>query len=171
VPAVDVWNRDSDDRVARAIAVALQADKIQAQVVADANPKRFTLEIPPGTAAALGEGKGMELALLSPEDEQTNRERRLAFRTTKALLQVYLQANPADLPAAPTDDELREKIDAGLALRVVRGDLGVERRNITAGFQRSVPAYLISRARTSPRSARAGSSGGCSWRRCAGRRS
>jgi len=143
VPSVDVWNRDADDRVARAIAVALQGDKIQAQVVREADKNRFTLEVPAGTAQALASGKGMALVLQSPEDEQTNRERRLSFRTTKALLQVYLQANPADLPAAPTDDDLRARIDASLALHVVRGELGVERRNITAGFQRSVPAYLI----------------------------
>ncbi len=75
--------------------------------------------------------------MLHAGPEESSRERDLRFRTQKALTRLYfaLAGTEADaglpMPSA----------DAPLVVR--EDDLGVRRRGMTTGFQRSVPAYLV----------------------------
>src|SRR6185503_2108203 len=140
---VDLWNRDDDPRVARGLAASLKHDGIEVRLVSALNPESWTLEVPPGTSVSMRASKGGSLVLHSPSSEESNAERRISFRALKALMAVYLQANPADLPANVTDEQIAQRFEASRAIRIERADAGIRRRGMTAGFQRSVPAYLV----------------------------
>lgn len=143
VVTVDLVSRDDGDYVARALGRALAADDVVTRVAPDVVQGRWAIEIPPKSASDLAAGRPVKLVLHSPSEEETFAERRMVFKAEKALLAVFLQANPSDVPAAESDDGIGRRLAASRAITVERADLGVVRREITGGFQRSIPAYLV----------------------------
>ena len=140
---VSLVNRDESDYVARALARALAADEVASSPAEEAAPGRWGIEVPLGAAADLAAGRPVKLVVRSPGQEETNAERRLVFRTTKALLSVVLQANPADVPRDAPQEEIDRRLAAGRTIVVKQGQVAGARREISTGFQHSVPAYMV----------------------------
>jgi len=146
-PTVFLVNRDTGDYVARVLTLILDRDEIQVRPATSVEAERFTLEVPGGAAEALTAGNPVKLVLHAPGEDETNAERRLRFRVEKALVSMFLLANPGDNPAdnpADTDSEtISRRLEENQAISIRRADIGVKRREITGGFQRSVPSYLV----------------------------
>jgi ABC-2 type transport system permease protein len=140
---VSLVNRDGSDYVVRALARALAADEVASSRSEEVAPGRWAVEIPTGAAEDLSAGRPVTLVVRSPEQDETNAERRLVFKVTKALLSVDLQANPADVPRDASEEEIDRRLAAGGTIVVTRGDVVGVRREISTGFQHSVPSYLV----------------------------
>jgi len=133
-PRLAVVNRDSSDDVALGISPWLEQDGVTVTRMAGVERGRLTLEIPDGAAAAFRGGKGAAFTLHAAAEE-SNSERNTRFKIQKALTRLYfgMAREAGGMPAAPTEGPLV----------VTEGDLGVSRREVTTGFQRSVPSYLV----------------------------
>jgi len=90
-------------------------------------PERATLVVPVGAAAAMAAGRKLDLALHAGAEE-TRGEANLRFKIFKALVSSALGVKSTD-PAGP--------------LAIVKADVGVSAQPVTAGFQRSVPSYMV----------------------------
>jgi ABC-type multidrug transport system permease subunit len=137
---VAIVNRDADDRVARAIGVLLEQDRIKVVSAQAVEAGRWGVEIPAGAAALFAAAKPMRLTLHA-RDEESNEERNVRFKVQKALTLLYLHGDP-DLSAASIA-ALPERLARAEVVALRPGDIGVPHRPMTAGFQRSVPSYLV----------------------------
>jgi ABC-2 type transport system permease protein len=133
-PRLALVNQDATAEVTQSLARLLEDDGVTAQLVDEVERDRLTLVVPRGAAAALREGTKAEF-VLHAGSEETSRERDLRFKAQKALTRLYFAfAGTESASGQPQSD----------GPLVVREDsLGVERRDMTTGFQRSVPAYLV----------------------------
>jgi len=138
---VAILNRDRTDELSRMLRTALEQDKVVVTATRQLRRGQLTIEIPAGAAAAWTEGKALELTLHAGEDE-TSAERNLRFKVQKALIAAYFTGGD-DAGAREAGGEASASISASGPLAVTPLDLGVKRREVTAGFQRSVPAYLV----------------------------
>ena len=102
---------------------------------------RLTVEVPAGAAAALAGGTPIALTLHAGADE-TNAERSIRFKLQKTLLSLYFQGGTA-APRPDAAGAAAEPLAGKGPLAIVPAELGVKRPQTTAGFQRSVPAYLV----------------------------
>jgi len=137
-----VVNQDADDYVARVLGTLLERNRI-AVARADRVPDEgFSLVIPPGSAAGLAANKPLK-PVFHTGREESNAERNVSFAVIKALMTLYLQTNPDSTPRDIGKEDLEKRLAANEVIVVRPADLGVQNRPITAGFQRSVPAYLI----------------------------
>jgi hypothetical protein len=109
--SVDLVAHERAEVLARALGVALELDGIEVRPVAAVAPGRFVIEIPEGADAAFSGSKLPKLVLHSPEEQETNLERRYVFKTAKALTLILLQANPADLAADTDAETIRKRLD------------------------------------------------------------
>jgi ABC-2 type transport system permease protein len=133
---VAVLNQDASEEVAAAITAALQADGVEVETVSELPGDRRTVVIPAGAAATLRQADPIDLVLRTG-DETSNRERTLQFKIQKALTKTFLNGLPDADTVAPDGAGTPE------ALLLVRGEIDVEHRDTTTGFQRSVPAYMV----------------------------
>lgn len=133
-PRLALVNQDATAELAQSLARLLEGDGITVQPVESVERDRLTLVVPRGAAAALRAGTKAEF-VLHAGSEETSRERDLRFKVQKALTRLYFALGGTKSGAVePTSD-------GPLAVR--EDNLGVERRDVTTGFQRSVPAYLV----------------------------
>ena len=123
-------NKDADDRLARQLTASLEIDGILVRRAASVEA-RPALEIPAGTAAAL-EASTTPTLVFHSADEDSSAERSLQFKVIKGMIAASIASDTAMTIAAPRE-----------IIKIVPGDLGVKRQPMTAGFQRSVPAYLV----------------------------
>jgi ABC-type multidrug transport system permease subunit len=137
--AVVIVNRDADDRLARGLGVLLGRDRLEVRH-ASIDRAEWSVEVPPGAAAEFASRKGVKLTLHA-RDEESSEERNVRFKVQKALMLLYLHGDP-DLSPASIED-LPARLARAEVLAIAPADIGVPRRPVTAGFQRSVPAYLI----------------------------
>jgi ABC-2 type transport system permease protein len=133
-PALAIVNLDADGAVVRAITPLLEADGIAVTEARAVVQERLTLVVPSGASGAMKAGEGIAFTLHAGREE-TSGERNVRFKIQKALTRVYL-ARPDSSPGA-------KAASAEGPLVVADGDIGVPRREMTAGFQRSVPSYLV----------------------------
>ncbi len=140
---VSLVDHDAGGYVARVLTLILAQDKIEVKPASAVAGDRFVLEVPEGAALALAAGKPVKLVLHTPDEGETNLERRVRFKIEKALLSTFLLANPGDVPADTDAEVLRRRLAENRSISVRRADIGVQRRDITAGFQRAVPSYLV----------------------------
>jgi ABC-type Na+ efflux pump permease subunit len=111
--------------------------------------------VPSGAAEAMASNGKVALTLHSGAEE-TNTERTIRFKIQKALTRIYFTQvgrTSSGQPAAPSAETPSGTPPVGTALSagqaaggplvIAEGDLGVRGRQMTAGFQRSVPAYLV----------------------------
>ena len=133
-PALAIVSQDAGPEVLRAISPLLEADGVSVSAKEAVESGRITLVVPAGAAEAIRAGKGVALTLHAGRDE-TNGERSLRFKIQKALTRMYFTPPGSTAPAdaAPIEGPIT----------LAEGDLGVSRREVTAGFQRSVPSYLV----------------------------
>ncbi len=142
-PGISLVNHDAGDYVARVLTLILDQDKIEVRSETAVGTKGFTLEIPEGAAKALAAGEAVKLVLHTPDEDETDAERRLRFRVEKALVSTFLLANPGDVSPDTATETIRHRLAENQAISVRQADIGVKRREITRGFQRSVPSYLV----------------------------
>jgi ABC-2 type transport system permease protein len=133
-PALAIVNQDAEPSLVLAISPLLEADGVTVSEAKAVERDRLTLVIPPGATASIREGKGVAFTLHAGSEE-TSVERNLRFKIQKALTRLYFA------PASEGDAPPPSTVDGPLA--VAEGDIGVARRETTAGFQRSVPSYLV----------------------------
>ncbi|MEW5983278.1 MAG: ABC transporter permease [Acidobacteriota bacterium] len=132
-PRLAIVNHDTTAEVAQSLARMLEDDGVTAPLAEAIEPGRLTVVVPPGAAEALRAGGKAEFVLHAGAEE-TSRERDLRFKTQKALTRLHFTMAGGSAAAPPVGD-------GPLAMR--EDDLGIERRDRTTGFQRSVPAYLV----------------------------
>ena len=137
---VAIVNRDADDRVARAVGVLLEQDRIAVVPAPAVEADRWSVEIPAGAAALFADSKPMRLTLHAREEESTE-ERNVRFKVQKALTLLYLHGD-ANL-SAESIAALPARLAKAEVIALRPGDIGVQHRPMTAGFQRSVPSYLV----------------------------
>jgi ABC-2 type transport system permease protein len=140
-PRLTIVNQDDGDYVARAMAAVLERDGMVVEHASGA-PRPGSLEIPFGTAAALAEAQPVRLTLHARRQE-SQAERNLRFLVQRTLVTIHLRANPADHPGGIDEPTLLARIAGDERLAIRLEELGVQRREVSAGFQRSVPAYLV----------------------------
>lgn len=133
-PRLTIVNQDSSDEVVRGIVPQIEQDGITTSIWEKIQPGRLTLVIPSGTAAAIKTGSKVELTIHAGAEE-TNSERNSRFKIQKALTRLYFGIHSGSENPAPSS------VDGPLSIQ--DADLGVQRREMTTGFQRSVPAYLV----------------------------
>ncbi len=131
--SVAIVNKDSSDTLARALTALLRAEGFAVATTREAPPDGWAVEIPAGSTAAILEKRPVRL-VLHAQEEETSRELNLSFKLRKALMTIYLRG---DLDGGATPAQGPD------AIRIDRRDIGVKRHEVTAGFQRSVPAYLV----------------------------
>jgi ABC-type Na+ efflux pump permease subunit len=122
-----IVNLDADDTLASHVTSALKRDGI---IVTRANAVvrgTTALVIPAGAAAAIAADKAVDLTLHTGTEE-TRAENDLQFKVAKAMVASALGVTGKE-PAGP--------------LVVKPADLGLTPRVATAGFQRSVPSYMV----------------------------
>ena len=124
---LDIVNHDRTGTIASTVADALRHDGIVISEPHEVVRGRTTLVVPDGAGQALAAGTKVTLELHTGEEE-TRAEGDLRFRITKALIASALGVKPTDPPGP---------------LAVARTDLGTKSRDMTAGFQRSVPSYMV----------------------------
>ena len=135
---LEIANADSTDEVAGTIAASLERGGVvvtrlpqgyggTAPGVEAIAPGRTMLVVPAGAAAALAAGRRLDLQLHAGAEE-TRAEADLRFRIFRALVSSAMGVKPSD-QAGP--------------LAIVPTNLGVKAQQVTAGFQRSVPAYMV----------------------------
>ena len=124
---LDMVSEDRIDTVADAVASTLQRDGVVVARVTGVAAGRATLVVSAGASDALAAHKKFDLTLHAAAEE-TAAERDLRFKIIKAVVAITLGVNATDSPGP---------------LTVVPTDLGVKTRDITAGFQRTVPSYLV----------------------------
>ena len=131
-PRLAVVNRDAGDQVLRGITPWLEQDGITVEAVKEPAKGRLTLVIPAGAAEAVRSSTGLAFTLHAGVDESSV-ERNIRFKIQKALTRLYLGMSVPGAAGAAAEGPL-----------VIReADIGVARREMTTGFQRSVPAYLV----------------------------
>jgi ABC-2 family transporter protein len=123
---IDVVNQDGGDLAAR-ISESLQRDGILVSPAATVRRGQTTLVIPAGASAAMKEGQPLDLPLHTGTEE-TRAEADLRFRIVKALVSTALGVKATDPPGP---------------IEIATADIGVKAREVTAGFQRSVPSYMV----------------------------
>lgn len=124
---LDIVNHDRTGTIASTVAAALGQDGIVVAEPREVVRGRTTLVVPDGAGAALAAGTRVALELHTGEEE-TRAEGDLRFKIAKALIASALGVKATDPPGP---------------LAVVRTDLGTKSRDMTAGFQRSVPSYMV----------------------------
>jgi len=131
-PRLTVVNQDATDELLRALTPWLEQDGITVVAGTGVEKDRLTLVIPRGAAEAMQAARGIAYTLHAGADE-SNAERSTRFKVQKALTRIYMGVAVPAAGAAP--------VEGPLAVRTA--DIGVSRREMTTGFQRSVPAYLV----------------------------
>ncbi len=126
-PRLDIVNEDRTDAVAADLTARLERDGIVVTRVRGVTAGRATLVVPAGAADALAAGRPPDLVLHAGEEE-TSAERDLRFKIVKALVASSLGVKATDPPGP---------------LALVPTDAGVKARDVTAGFQRTVPSYTV----------------------------
>ncbi len=89
---VAIVNRDADDRVARALGVLLEQDRITVASAPAVEAGRWSVEIPAGAASLFAAAKPMKLTLHA-RDEESTEERNVRFKVQKALTLLYLHGD------------------------------------------------------------------------------
>ena len=124
---LEIVNADETDAVAKSIADALEKDGIVVTRAAAVTPGRTTLVVPAGAATAIAAARPVDLQLHTT-GEETRADANLRFKVFKALVASAIGVKPED-PAGP--------------LAIVNADVGATAQPMTAGFQRSVPSYMV----------------------------
>jgi ABC-2 type transport system permease protein len=140
-PTLVLVNEDTDDHVARALQLLLERDGVAVRRSDRVAPAGFTLVVPRGAGESFAGNRPVK-PVFHAGREETNTERSLRFKATKALVAVYL-ATGSSQAGGPDPEAVARRVTEGQVLAVRADDLGLRRRDVTAGFQRSVASYLV----------------------------
>lgn len=124
---LDLVDQDTAGSIAADIASALERDGVVVTRSSRVTPGRTTLVVPAGTSAAVAAGTRVDLPLHTGAEE-TRAEGDLRFKIVKALVASALGVKATDPPGP---------------IAIVQTDTGAAVRPVTAGFQRSVPSYMV----------------------------
>jgi ABC-2 type transport system permease protein len=124
---LEVVNQDTSGTIADELTATLEHDGIVITRANAVTPGRLAVVVPAGTSASIAAGKGVELPLYAGAEE-TRAEGNVRFKIVKALMASVLGIKATDAPGP---------------LAIVKTDAGITARPVTAGFQRSVPSYMV----------------------------
>jgi ABC-2 type transport system permease protein len=138
-PTLVLVNEDADDTVVRALQTLLERDGVAVRRADRVeSPDALALVVPRGAKEGFAANRPVK-PVFHARREETSTERTLRFKATKALMAAYLATG-----AGEGDPEaVAQRVAQGEVLAVRDEDLGVRRREMTAGFQRSVASYLV----------------------------
>jgi ABC-type multidrug transport system permease subunit len=125
--AIDIVNADADATVAAAIADGLARDGLLVRRTSAVSPGRLALVVPAGAAAAIAAGTPVDLAMHAGKEE-TRSEADVRLKVMKILIASALGMKASDPPGP---------------IAVARTNVGAPAHEVTAGFQRSVPSYMV----------------------------
>ena len=134
---IAVLNQDRSERLADALTTLLEQEEVEVLRVEELPDSLRTLVIHEGATASLEAGEPIKLVLRTGE-EASFQERNLQFKVHKALTGIYLNGIPD-----PSGADTEESSGSSALIRFTSGDLGANPRKMTAGYQRSVPAYMV----------------------------
>ena len=141
-PVLRIVNQDATDEIVRRVSPLLTKDGVDVRRVDAVVADRLTLVVPAGALEAIKAGTSVEFVLHAGVEE-TDNERALRFKFQKAVTSLYFgldrRAVAARTGASP--DGQPPATDGPLV--VTEADIGVRKQETTAGFQRSVPSYLV----------------------------
>ncbi len=126
-PSLEIVNDDGTDAVASDLAERLQRDAVAVTRAPSVTAGRTALVVPAGAGEAQAANRTLDLTLRAGAEE-TTAERNLRFKIIKAVVASRLGVKATD-PQGP--------------LRLADANAGVKARDMTAGFQRTVPAYTV----------------------------
>ncbi|MEI6666604.1 MAG: ABC transporter permease [Acidobacteriota bacterium] len=141
-PVLVVVNHDATDQIVSRVTPLLEQDGVTVTRAGEIKAGRLTLVVPAGALDAVMAGKGVDFVLHAGSEETSN-ERAVRFKFQKAITRVYFGLDRAPTLPAPEGQPARAASVLEGPLVVSEGDLGVQKREMTAGFQRSVPSYLV----------------------------
>ncbi|MCX6546037.1 MAG: ABC transporter permease [Acidobacteria bacterium] len=141
-PMLIVVNQDATDDIVRRVSPYLEQDGVTVRLADAVAANRLSLVVPAGALKALEAGKSVDFVLHAGAEE-TGSERTLRFKFQKAITNVYFALDRnADRPHAPATGDGLATVTSG-PLFMTQADIGVRKQDVTAGFQRSVPSYLV----------------------------
>jgi ABC-type Na+ efflux pump permease subunit len=141
---VYLQDQDHGGTLARAMALLLRDDGVVVrEVPADSTPPatNFRLVIPAGSADSLAAGRPPRIQLLTPNDSATPREQTLRAQVVRALMSSYLGLGATDARAALDSATVRTRVHIEPRVRLDKRAIAVPLQS--AGFQRTVPSYMI----------------------------
>jgi ABC-2 type transport system permease protein len=141
-PVLMVVNQDATDEIVRRVSPFLESDGVTVARADAVVAGRPTLVVPAGALEAVTGGKGVDFVLYAGVEE-TSGERALRFKFQKAITNVYFGLDrSAAAPRAGAAPDAPAPATSG-PLVMIEADIGVRKQDVTAGFQRSVPSYLV----------------------------
>jgi ABC-type multidrug transport system permease subunit len=163
-PSLTIVNQDATDDVVRRVSPMLEQDGITVRTADAVVAARLTMVVPPGAWQAMQKGLGVEFVLHAGRDE-TSGERSMRFKFQKAITRLYFGVDRGPAPTSPAEissgaaQGSPAAISSGAAagqpaaavfassaegpLVIREAEIGVQKQEVTAGFQRSVPSYLV----------------------------
>lgn len=141
-PVLTIVNQDATDELVRRVSPNLEQDGVSVKRADAIVAGRLTMVVPAGALDAVKAGKAVDFVLHAGADE-TSSERALRFKFQKAITNVYfgLDRGTAAPGMAAIPDGQAPATDGPLV--VTEADIGVRKQEMTSGFQRSVPSYLV----------------------------
>jgi ABC-2 type transport system permease protein len=141
-PVLTLVNRDATDDIIGRVSPFLEQDGVTVTRADAVVAGRLTLVVPAGALEAVKAGKSVDFVLHAGAEE-TSSERALRFKFQKAITNVYFGLDRgAAAPRAGATSEPPPPATGG-PLVMTEADIGVRKQDVTAGFQRSVPSYLV----------------------------
>lgn len=139
-----IQNLDTGTTLAQSMALLLQDDGVVVHEVAPDSllpAGRFCLVVPPGSADTLAAGRPPRLRFLTPNESATPRERTLSAQVYRALMSSYMGLGAGDAHAALDSAAVRARVSIEPRVRLEKRTLAVP--PMSAGFQRTLPSYMI----------------------------
>jgi ABC-type multidrug transport system permease subunit len=140
-PVLTIVNKDASDQLVRLVSPPLEQDGVTVRRADTVVAGRLTLVVPAGAFEAVEAGTPVEFVLHAGAEE-TSTERALRFKFQKAVTNLYFGLGRTAVPSGGTNPAAQAPAADG-PLVVTDADIGVRKREMTAGFQRSVPSYLV----------------------------
>ncbi len=137
-------NQDSGTTLSQSLALLLRSDGVvvrEAATDSAAPATAYRLVIPPGAADSLAAARPPRVMLLTPNQSPTEREQTLKAQVTRALMSAYLGLQSEDAHATLDSVTIRARVYVEPQVRLVKRAIAVPPES--AGFQRSLPSYII----------------------------
>jgi ABC-type Na+ efflux pump permease subunit len=139
-------NQDRSSTLVQALALLLDDDKLDVRMASSdstARQARYRLVVPAGSADSLAHGRPPRLVLHVPENDVTWDEQALRANVMRATMRAFLGLRPEDATVSLDSTAVRARVVFEPRIALVTHSLAATPQKMSAGFQRSVPAYLI----------------------------
>lgn len=137
-------NEDASAVVPRAFAVLLREQGVDVRLEpAPAGARAYELVVPAAAADSMAAGRLPRFKLRTANESASPREQTLRAQILRAEINVFLGLSPDDLRAELDEEAVRARVRIEPALRMETREIRVAQVAAAAGFQHTVPAYLL----------------------------